>query len=113
MEISINKIDSFIRNTEHIVLIENNLKENISLFCNYCNNKEKYYSEMLSFFKNKKDKLKVKYYEERIMDEKEITLNGKKLTESQFEEKKQEIEKQKGVLLIEVSPGVFKTRLND
>jgi len=44
---------------------------------------------------------------------KEIVLNGQKLTESQFNEKKKEIETQKGMLLIEVSPGVFKTRLND
>lgn len=45
--------------------------------------------------------------------EQEIILNGQKLTESQFQEKKEEIKKQKGVTLIEVSPGVYKTRLND
>ena len=55
----------------------------------------------------------MQYYMERIMDVKEIVLNGKILTESQFNEKKKEIETQKGMLLIEVSPGVYKTRLND
>lgn len=45
--------------------------------------------------------------------EQEIILNGQKLTESQFQEKKEEIKKQKGVVLVEVSPGVYKTRLND
>jgi len=106
-------VSLFIRNTDHIVLVENNLKENLELFFNYCNNKEKYFKSMHSFFKKKKDAFKMQYYMERIMDEKEVVLNGRKLTESQFNEKKQEIEKQKGVLLIEVSPGVFKTRLND
>ena len=51
--------------------------------------------------------------EKVIKEEKEIVLNGQKLTESQFNEKKKEIETQKGMLLIEVSPGVYKTRLND
>lgn len=45
--------------------------------------------------------------------EQEIILNGQKLTESQFNEKKEEIKKQKGVILVEVSPGVYKTRLHD
>ena len=45
--------------------------------------------------------------------EQEIILNGQKLTESQFNEKKEEIKKQKGVVLVEVSPGVYKTRLHD
>jgi hypothetical protein len=47
------------------------------------------------------------------MEEKEVVLNGQKLTESQFNEKRKEIEIQKGVVLVEVSPGIFKTRLND
>ncbi len=108
-----NIVSLFIRNTDHIVLVENNLKENLELFFNYYNNKEKYYESMYNFFKKKKDAFRMQYYMERIMDEKEIVLNGKKLTESQFNEKKKEIETQKGMLLIEVSPGVFKTRLND
>lgn len=45
--------------------------------------------------------------------ENEIELNGQKLTESQFVEKKQELEKQKGVKIVEVSQGVFKTLLQD
>jgi len=106
-------VDLFIRNTDHIVLVENNLKENLELFFNYCNNKEKYFKSMHSFFDKRKDAFRMQYYMERIMDEKEIVLNGQKLTESQFNEKKKEIETQKGMLLIEVSPGVFKTRLND
>lgn len=47
------------------------------------------------------------------MEEKTVEVNGQTLTESQFQEKKEEISKQKGVVLVEVSPGVFKTRLND
>jgi len=43
----------------------------------------------------------------------EIILNGQKLTESQFQEKKEEISKQKGIVLVEISPGVFKTQLYD
>ena len=68
---------------------------------------------MYGFFKERKDAFRMQYYMERIMDEKEIVFNGQKLTESQFNEKKKEIETQKGMLLIEVSPGVYKTRLND
>lgn len=45
--------------------------------------------------------------------EEEVTLNGNKLTESQFQEKKQEIEKQKGVQIVEVDKGEYKTRLHD
>lgn len=106
-------VDLFTRNTDHIVLVENNLKENLELFLNYCNDKEKYFKSMYDFFNKRKDAFRTQYYMERIMDEKEIVLNGQKLTESQFNEKKKEIETQKGMLLVEVSPGVFKTRLND
>lgn len=42
-----------------------------------------------------------------------VQVNGQILTESQFEEKKEEVAKQKGVTLIEVSPGVYKTKLED
>ena len=47
------------------------------------------------------------------MEEKTVEVNGQTLTESQLQEKKEEISKQKGIVLVEVSPGVFKTRLND
>ena len=43
----------------------------------------------------------------------EIILNGNKLTESQFEEKKQEYESQKGVQVVEVGNKEYKTRLQD
>jgi hypothetical protein len=43
----------------------------------------------------------------------EIELNGQKLTESEFQERKEELTNQKGVKLVEVSPGVFKTLLQD
>jgi len=43
----------------------------------------------------------------------EVTLNGNKLTESQFEEKKQEYENQKGVQVVEVGNKEYKTRLQD
>ncbi len=42
---------------------------------------------------------------------KDIKLNGIKLTEAQFEAKKMEISSQKGVRLVEVSKGVFKTEI--
>lgn len=45
--------------------------------------------------------------------DKEIVLNGNKLTESQFIEKKEELEKQKGVKVVEVSTDEYKTRLQD
>ena len=43
----------------------------------------------------------------------EYEVNGQKLNEAQFQEKKEEIAKQKGAVLVEVSPGVYKTKLND
>lgn len=45
--------------------------------------------------------------------EDEVVLNGKKLTESQFAEKKTELEKQKGVQVVEVAKDEYKTRLHD
>lgn len=47
------------------------------------------------------------------MEEKEVTLNGNKLTESEFKEEKEKVEEQKGVKVIETEPGTFKTRLHD
>ena len=47
------------------------------------------------------------------MENEEIILNGNRLTESQFQEKKEEIEKQKGVTLVEVSNNEYRTRLHD
>jgi hypothetical protein len=44
---------------------------------------------------------------------KTIILNGVELTESEFNLKKQEIDKQKGVQLIQESTGIYKTRLYD
>lgn len=46
------------------------------------------------------------------MDEnKTVTLNGKKLSETEFNQKKAELEKKKDVKLIEVEAGVYKTRI--
>lgn len=47
------------------------------------------------------------------MEEKTVEVNGQTLTESQLQEKKEEISKQKGVVLVEVSKDVYRTRLND
>ena len=44
---------------------------------------------------------------------KKIVLNGIELTEEEFNLKKQEIEKQKGVQLIQESATVYKTRFYD
>lgn len=42
-----------------------------------------------------------------------ITLNGKKITESELEEKRVSIKEQKGAELVELSPGIFVTRFYD
>ena len=57
------QLNKFFRDTEHIVLIENSLKENIALFCDFCINKEKYYETMFRFFKSKNDTYHSQYYE--------------------------------------------------
>lgn len=44
--------------------------------------------------------------------EKVITVNNQKLTESEFEAKKQEVE-QKNQKLVEVKPGQFRTKLEE
>lgn len=44
---------------------------------------------------------------------KTIVLNGVELTEEEFNLKKQELNKQKGVQLIQESTGVYKTRFYD
>lgn len=56
-------LNKFFRDTEHVVLIENSLKENITLFCDFCVNREKYYEKMLKFFKSKNDSYRSQYYE--------------------------------------------------
>ncbi len=43
----------------------------------------------------------------------EVTLNGQLLTESELNQKKEEIEKQKGISVVEVSNGEYRTRLQD
>lgn len=40
-----------------------------------------------------------------------LELNGKKLTESQFKEEVKTLESKPGVKVVEVSPGVYKTRI--
>lgn len=47
------------------------------------------------------------------MEESNVVLNGKKITESQLNEKKEEIKKEKGIDIVEVSKDVYRTRLND
>lgn len=46
-----------------------------------------------------------------MSDEKEVTLNGKKLTENAFNEKRKQIELEKGTVLVEVSKDTFATKL--
>lgn len=43
----------------------------------------------------------------------EVTLNNKKLTESEFVEKKEELEKKKGVKVVEVGDKEYRTRLQE
>ncbi len=48
------------------------------------------------------------------MDEKKeklIELNGKKLTLQAFQEEKEKLEKKKGITVVEISEGVFRTRI--
>lgn len=56
-------LNKFFRDTEHIVLIENSLKENMMLFCNFCTDKQEYYLKMFNFFKSKNDSYHSQYYE--------------------------------------------------
>lgn len=48
-----------------------------------------------------------------MKETKEYVVNGQKLTESEFEEKRKEVESQKGMTLVEVSPGVYKIRIQE
>lgn len=48
-----------------------------------------------------------------MSDENQVVLNNKQLSESQFQEQKKELEKQKGVKVVEVGNGQFKTRLQE
>lgn len=43
--------------------------------------------------------------------EEKIVLNGKEVTKEELNEAKEKL--QKGMELVEVSPGIFKTRLHD
>lgn len=45
------------------------------------------------------------------MDDGKVILNGKVITNEEFEEKKKEVKKQKGVKIVEVSNNIYKTRL--
>jgi len=47
------------------------------------------------------------------MDEKEIILNKKKLTEAEFEQEKEKLEENKGVKVVEVNKNEFKTRIQE
>ena len=42
-----------------------------------------------------------------------ITLNGNATTEGQLTEKREELSHEKGIQIVEVKPGEFKTRLHD
>ena len=44
-------------------------------------------------------------------EEKTVTVNGKKLTESEFQVKKTEVESKPGAKLVEVAPNAYKIRL--
>jgi len=45
------------------------------------------------------------------MNEETVELNGVSIPKTQLQEKIQEAEKEKGVKIVEVSPGVWKTRI--
>lgn len=47
------------------------------------------------------------------MNEETVKLNDKELTESQFTEKKEQLEKQKGVQVVRIQENEYKTRLQD
>lgn len=46
-----------------------------------------------------------------MSDEKLVEVNGQKMTEQQFQEKKKQIEGQPGTKLKEISPGMYRTIL--
>jgi hypothetical protein len=45
--------------------------------------------------------------------EEKIVLNGRKITEEAFEEKKKKVEKMRNAQLVEVSPNNYRIRLHD
>ena len=47
------------------------------------------------------------------MENQEITLNNKKLNESQFQEEKEKLERMKGVKVVEVNKDTYKTRIQE
>lgn len=50
---------------------------------------------------------------EEITEQKKIKLNEQLLTETEFEQKKKEVENMKGAELIEISPYEYRIRLHD
>jgi hypothetical protein len=45
------------------------------------------------------------------MSDKEVVLNGKKVSEEEFKVLKEEAEKKPGVVIVEKKPGEYKTRI--
>lgn len=46
-----------------------------------------------------------------MADEKTVTLNGKKITESELERKKKDAEKKTGVSIVKVNENTYKTSI--
>jgi hypothetical protein len=72
--------------------------------------------EFIAFYESsleevKKHNKKIKENKKMEGTEKLILLNGMKLTEKEFIKEKENISKQKGVRLVEMSPDVFATRI--
>jgi hypothetical protein len=47
------------------------------------------------------------------MDDKNVTLNGERLTEEEFKKRAEDLEKKPGVKVVETGEGQFRTRLED
>lgn len=47
------------------------------------------------------------------MSKENVKLNGKQVTKEQLEEKRKQAESQKGMKLVEVKPGEYRTKLEE
>lgn len=48
-----------------------------------------------------------------MQSDENVVLNGKQVSKEQLNEQKQQLETQKGVKIVEVQPGQFRTRIQE
>ena len=49
----------------------------------------------------------------QIQSDEKVVLNGKQISKEQLNEQKQQLETQKGIKVVEVQPGQFRTRIQE